>query len=497
MKAVIYARFSSSSQREESIEGQIDVCKRYAKNNDIKVIGSYIDRNKTASKDIEKRTQFQNMINDSEKEQFEIILVYSFDRFARTKYDSVINKNDLKKRGIKVVSATEKITDDPNGVLMETLLEGMNEYYSLELSRKIRRGLNINAKKCLVNGAIPYGYKSVNKKFVIDNEKAVVVKKIFEMYLNDSTMTSICKYLNGLNYKTTHGNKFRISTINKILQNKRYCGYYIYKNHETEGGMPSIVSKEQFNEVAKKMAKNKKKPSASKAKGEQYLLTGKLFCGYCESGMRGTGGYGKLKKFYQYYSCINRVKKPRICDKKNVRKNYIEDLVVKLCYEQLTDENIDKIAKEVMKICEKDKENSNYKLLEKRLKELKTEKQNLIDSLKVGSSNENFRDMIFEEFENIEKQEFILEEEMLKEENLMNTLTTEHILFFLNDLRNGDIKDYRYRQLLVDVFINKIYLYDDKIIIVFNINKEKNEFDLDFLEKMQSSYLKHSSPVHQ
>ncbi|HKL42125.1 MAG TPA: recombinase family protein [Clostridia bacterium] len=493
MKAVIYARFSSSSQREESIEGQIKVCRKYAENNDIKVIGTYIDKKKTAIREIDKRIEFQKMIKDSKNKKFNIILCYSLDRFARTRYDNAIYKHRLKKRGVRVISATERITNDAAGTLTESILEGMAEYYSLELSQKIRRGLNTNSEKCLVNGSVPYGYKSVNKKFAIDNEKAEVVKKIFEMYLNDSKMVDICRYLNGLDYKTKHGNEFRISTINKILQNKRYCGYYIYKDFETEDGIPAIVTKEQFNEVVKKMAKNKKKPSASKAKGEQYLLTGKLFCGYCESGMRGTGGYGKLKKFYQYYSCINRVKKPRKCDKKNVRKNYIEDLIVKLCYEQLTDKNIDKIVKEVMKICEEDKDTSNYKILEKRLKKLKTQKQNLIESLKESSSNQNFRTMIFEEFEKIENKELVLEKEMLKEENLMNTLTPEHILFFLNDLRKGDIKDYRYRQLLVDVFINKIYLYDDKITIVFNVSHEKTEFDLDFLEKMESSYLKHST----
>jgi len=494
MKAVIYARFSSSSQREESIEGQLKVCKDYAKREKIKIVGNYIDKAKSASKDLEKRVNFHKMIKDSSKQKFDCILVYSLDRFSRNKYENATYKAKLKENGVKVMSATEPIGDDATGVLMESLLEGMAAYYSMELSQKIDRGLNTNAEKCLVNGSLPIGYKAVDKHYVVDDDKAIIIRKIFEMYLNDSKMVDICTHLNSLGYRTKTGVEFKVTSINKILQNKRYAGYYIYRGVEVEDGIPNIITKEQFEDVAKKMAKNRKRSSASKAIGEQYLLTTKLFCGYCETGMRGTSGTGKLGKLYQYYACANQVnKKTRTCNKKRIGKQQIENLVVDLCYRQLSDENIRKITDEVMAICEQDKDTNNYAMLKNNLKNLEKQKKNLIKSLKIGSRDENFQAMIYEEFKSLEKQEIEIQKEMDKEENLQNTLTREHILFFLNDLRQGDIKDFKYRQMLVDIFINKIYIYDDKLKIVFTTQDEKIEVDLDFLKNLEGSYLKPST----
>ena len=145
MKAVIYARFSSDRQREESIEGQIRECTEYAQRQGITIINTYVDRAKSASKDTEKRENFLRMVRDSNKHLFDIILVWKLDRFARSRYDSAHYKNLLKKNGVKVVSATENITDGPEGIILESMLEGMAEYYSAELSEKIHRGQKENA----------------------------------------------------------------------------------------------------------------------------------------------------------------------------------------------------------------------------------------------------------------------------------------------------------------------------------------------------------------
>ena len=146
MNMVIYARFSSHSQREESIEGQLKVCYEYAKNNNHVIVGEYIDRAISGTSD--NRPQFQKMIADSDKKCFQGILVYQLDRFARNRYDSAVYKAKLKKNGVKVYSARENITDDASGILVEGLLESMAEYYSAELSQKIKRGIELNASKC-------------------------------------------------------------------------------------------------------------------------------------------------------------------------------------------------------------------------------------------------------------------------------------------------------------------------------------------------------------
>ena len=152
MTGVIYARYSSDNQREESIEGQLRECQEFAKKNDITLLDPYIDRALSAKTD--NRPDFQKMIKDSADKNFDIVLVWKLDRFARNRYDSATNKAKLKKNSVRVISAKENITDDASGILVEGVLESMAEYYSAELSQKIRRGMDINAQKCLSNGSL-------------------------------------------------------------------------------------------------------------------------------------------------------------------------------------------------------------------------------------------------------------------------------------------------------------------------------------------------------
>ena len=210
---VIYARYSSSSQSEQSIEGQLKVCYDYAERNGYKVIAEYIDR-AISGTDAESRPEFLRMIADSAKRQFQAVLVYQLDRFARNRYDSATYKNKLKKNGVRVISARENISEDASGILMETMLEGMAEYYSVELSQKVTRGMRLNAEKGLYTGSgVPLGYKIVEKRFTIDDETAPIVKSIFEMYLAGHTMADIIRYLNENGVKTSRGNPYNKNSI--------------------------------------------------------------------------------------------------------------------------------------------------------------------------------------------------------------------------------------------------------------------------------------------
>ncbi len=150
MNAVIYARYSSDRQREESIEGQLRECTEYANKNNLTLIGSYVDRALSARTD--DRPDFQRMIADSAKGLFEVVLVWKLDRFSRDRYDSAHYKHILKKNGVRLISAKENISDGPEGIILESMLEGYAEYYSAELSQKIRRGQQDNARKCMNNG---------------------------------------------------------------------------------------------------------------------------------------------------------------------------------------------------------------------------------------------------------------------------------------------------------------------------------------------------------
>ena len=305
---VIYARFSSHNQSEQSIEGQQKECYAYAEKNGLTIIREYIDRALSGTTD--KRPEFQQMIEDSAKRQFEYILVYQLDRFARNRYDSAIYKQKLKKYGVRVLSARENFSEDPAGVLLEGMMEVYNEYYSRELSQKITRGMDLNAEKGLSTGGnVALGFcVDKDKHFQIDPDTAPIVQKIFEMYAHGSTMADIIRYMNTLHIETSRGNEFNKNSIRKILTNKRYKGVYTYRGQEFENSIPRIISDTLFDEVQLMMEKNKQAPARSKAKVE-YILTTKLFCGHCESMMTGVSGVGKSGKTYNYYACNNASKR--------------------------------------------------------------------------------------------------------------------------------------------------------------------------------------------
>lgn len=149
-KAIIYARYSSDSQTEQSIEGQLRVCREYAQNNDILIVDTYIDRAMTGTND--NRVAFQKMLKDSSRKEWQYLIVYKLDRFSRNKFESVIHKKTLRDNGVTILSAMENLTDSPEGRMMETVLEGFNQYFSEELTQKVNRGLKESWRKGKATG---------------------------------------------------------------------------------------------------------------------------------------------------------------------------------------------------------------------------------------------------------------------------------------------------------------------------------------------------------
>ena len=205
MKAVIYARYSSDSQREESIEGQLRECTEYAERNGITILRSYIDRALSAR--TADRPEFQNMIKDSEQKLFGVVLIWKLDRFSRDRYDSAHYKRILKKNGVKVVSVKENISDGPEGIILESMLEGYAEYYSADLSEKVVRGMTDNALKCKFNGGtMPIGYViDAEQHFRIDPLTAPFVLEAFKRYDGGETISSIMNWLNEQGLTNTRG----------------------------------------------------------------------------------------------------------------------------------------------------------------------------------------------------------------------------------------------------------------------------------------------------
>ncbi len=465
--AVIYARFSSHSQNEQSIEGQLAACYEYAERQGYTIIGEYIDRALSGKTDA--RPEFQRMIEDSGKRTFEAVIVYQLDRFTRNRYDSAIYKARLKKNGVRVLSVRENIADDASGVLMEAVLEGMAEYYSAELSQKVRRGMDINASKGLSNGGqIPFGFKvGGDRRFILDAEKAPLVRRIFEMYAAGRTVKEITDHLNDQQVRTSTGAVFNKSSLHRLLTNKRYRGVYTYKGTEIPDGIPRIVSDDLFYKVGKIMEKNKKAPARARAK-EEYLLTTKLFCGHCRGMMVGISGKSSTGKKHSYYSCNK--SREGACHKKNVRKDDIENRVILLAKAQLTDETIKKISEAVAAQCAKEKKQGDYKRLEKLRRDNERQKANLVDALKFGKATET----LISEIAKLEDMHDDIERQLIIEKARHMDLTASEISFFLRSLKGGDFNDIQYRRLLITVMVNAIYLYDDRFTVFFNSILDNN-----------------------
>ncbi|MCL1823991.1 MAG: recombinase family protein, partial [Oscillospiraceae bacterium] len=422
------------------------------------------------------RPEFLRMISDSAKKYFSYVLVYQLDRFARNRYDSATYKAKLKKNGVRVLSARENINEDASGILMEAVLEGMAEYYSVELGQKIKRGLDLRAEKHLfVGGQTTLGYKSgKDGKFEIDPKTAHIVKSIFEQYANGKTVAGIIINMNAQGFKTSTGGEFNKNSLRTMLKNKKYIGIYSYCGKDTPDIIPRIVSDELFYKVQGIMEANKKAPARKRAKAE-YILTTKLFCGYCKemlTGYSGTsGGNGKV---YNYYRCNGSLlaKKGNGCKKKNVKKDYIEDLVIAECRKQLTPENIKKIANEISTLCEIEKNTDTLKQLNKRLADVERRQKNIARVL-TESEDEAVRRLMYEEIPTLEKEKTAIEKEITLETVSKPSLTAPQIQFFLKALTKGDVNDIKYSRALISIFVNKIYLYDDKLTIIFNSGDTK------------------------
>ncbi|WP_156990959.1 recombinase family protein [Caproicibacter fermentans] len=476
MNAVIYARYSSDNQREESIEGQLRECKAYAEKNGITVLSTYIDRALSAKTD--HRPEFQHMIKDSAKGLFDIVLVWKLDRFSRNRYDSAHYKTVLRKNGAKVVSATESISEDSTGILLESLLEGYAEFYSAELSEKVIRGLTENALKCKYNGGgLPIGYTIDNEQnFQIDPITAPIVLEAFQRYDKGATVKQLVDFLNIKGIQTYRNKPLRIDCVKRLLKNRRYIGEYKYRDTITPDGVPTIVPKDLFDRVGERLAKNKKAPARAKAKEEMYLLTTKLFCGYCGAYMCGESGTSSNSTVHQYYKCVT-AKYKKACPKKTVKKNWIENLVIEHIVKLLFDDALMNDLTDTLVEFQK-RENTTLPLLKKRLIETEKGIENILNAIQQGIFTQSTKQRLDE----LEETRSSLEVSIIQEEMQKPVLTKEQLLFWLHRFRALDVTNPAHRQRLVDSFVNAIYLYDDKIVLMFNYKEGSKTINFSDIE---------------
>lgn len=496
LRGRVYARFSSNNQREESIEGQLRECHHYAKAHNIAITGEYCDRALSGRTD--KRPEFLRMIREAERGQFDVLLVYKVDRFARNRYDSAMYKAKLKKAGVKIVSVMENIPETPEGIILESVMEGFAEYYSANLAQNVSRGLMENALKCkIVGGQMPLGYrKSAEGKYEIDPANVTIVQEIFARYADGETARSICDYLNAHGVRTSRGGEFGRSSLVKLLQNRKYIGEYAYHELVVPDGVPRIIDQDTFERVQRRVAFNVRiKGGKAKAK-EEYLLTSKVFCGYCGEPLVGESGRGCNDVTYHYYKCYKRKRTAGACRKQTEHKEWLENVVVQeTITHALTDENIASIADMAIALLQREaSDRSILESLQNQLQSVETALANVMRAIEMGVINSTTQNRM-QELERIRDD---LSEKIAREADAKPMLTRGEIVYWLESFRTGDPSDPAYRRRVIDTLVAKVVVYDEddggrKLVILYNMTKNNTSTvslsDIEEITRLKSGTL--------
>ena len=465
--AVIYARYSSDNQREESIEGQIECCAQYAKDNNIHILDSYVDRAKTGTND--NRDGFRQMLKDSGKKHFETVLVWKLDRFGRNREEMAINRAKLRKNGVLIKSVKENIPDGPEGVLIESLMEGLAEYYSLNLSRDIRRGMRSNAAKGKSTGGnIAFGYRiGSDKGFEVIEELRPIVVEIFTLYDNGYSFADICEIMNGRGIKTSRGTKFNKNTLRPMLSNEKYIGVYKCLDIRLEDTVPPIIDKELFYRVQSRLENTSMKYRKIKTKKDNdvcFILTGKVFCKECGETYCGDSGTSKNGTTYHYYVCGNN-KRKKGCKAKRIRKEKLEEMIIKTTLEYvLTPDHIEKIADNIVKLC-KDKSESPYlsKLICDRA-DAEKKIENMLRAIEEGIFTPSTKQRLEALERDVNNFSVLISREQIKRP----TITKDAVMWFLNNFTKLDYSNPENNVRLINSLINSVLIDGDQISIAYN-----------------------------
>lgn len=488
--AAFYGRYSSDNQRTESIDAQKRAAEEYAARNNIKIVKVYVDEAKSATSD--KRPQFQQMIKDSALGIFDNIIVHKLDRFSRDKYDSAVYKRKLKANGVKLISILENLDGSPESVILESVIEGMAQYYSANLAREVMKGMKETAFQCKhTGGQPPLGYDvNSEKKYIINEVEAEIVRKIFDMYINGYSYAQIIDYLNERGWKTKVGNTFGKNSIYSILDNEKYSGIYIFNRSSKkdafgkrnshlfkdeseviriEGGMPALVSKEIFQKTREMMISRKKAPGANKAK-ETYLLTGLIFCGDCGSAMQGNRRNAKDKPRYVSYRCGSRMQK-RDCDNKEIRKEYIEEFVLSELEKNILNDKavpilVEKINKHIQEQAGSDKESVEVML--KELEDIEKQINNIVSAIMQGFAHEEFKTKMDDLKDKKVKLEVAIKEQESRSQapKIAEEQVKQLFSMFREFVTQRNIPECKK---FIQNYVDKVIVYKDHVEVIFNV----------------------------
>jgi site-specific DNA recombinase len=494
-KAVAYARYSSDNQRQESIDAQMRAIREYCDRKKLLLTAAYTDEAKTGTND--KRKQFLQMIADSKEKKFDVVIVHKLDRFSRNRYDSAIYKRELRKNNVKVYSVLENLDGSPESVLLESVIEGVSEYYSKNLAREVKKGMRETAYQCKhTGGRPPFGYK-VNpdtKKYEIEESEAGGVRLIFKAVIEGKGYKPIIQELNVRGYATRNGLSFGKNSIHEILRNEKYKGVYVFNraaekdingmrnNHQAkkdseviriEGGMPAIISEKDFDAVAAIISSRKHMSDHSQAK-EQYLLTGKIFCGECGKAYGGARKFsGRNKRKYVTYRCYNRDRTAdTACHNSEIQRDRIEKFVLsEISKIVFSDNGAEEWLEKYREYAARNDQNSQSSIADMEEESERIEEKidgimfSIAESGKVSKS-------LMALIEKLEVQKDEIDEQIEEAEKLSKVMdiTVEDIRYHYEKARelfnSGELPEIRQ---LINLYLDKVVVYKERVEVMLRV----------------------------
>lgn len=466
--AVAYARYSSNNQREESIDAQLRAIREYCQRHNIELLEVFTDEAITGKFD--NRDDFQKMIKGVLKGYYEVdaILVHKFNRFARNKYDSAIHKKRLKEAGVKVVSVTQNIDDTPEGAMMESFLEAMDEYYSANLALEVRKGLRENALKGKhAGGQVLFGFSLDENGYYQPNENAKIVRRIFEEYAAGYTKTEICERLNMEGCRNQRGKTFNVRTIYDLLRNEKYIGNYVYTIDRTEtirldGIIKDPIIDVDLWETVQNLCKQSSKARYRKKK-KMYYLTGKTFCEHCGCPISGAGSKrSRNGTLNYYYKCVGKTKHKNGCKNPSINKDWFEPRVLQAVVNAvMTEEKVRYIAEMAFEELERMREKPaiSTETLQKELSGIKAKQSKLTDLYLNGDMDKS---MLDEKNADLKRRKHEIETELEKRKNVADSdnitvdVIVKYITNYIKQLKTSYPESDEFMRAVFSAFVDKV-----------------------------------------
>ena len=459
---MIYARYSSANQREASIEQQVEWCTALAGRYQLQLIDTYAD--KAISGRSDNRPSFQRMMRDARTGKFDYVLAWKSSRMGRNMLEAMINDAALREQGVTTIYVEEDFEDNAAGRFALRNMMNVNQFYSEALAEDVKRGMMDNAKKCMVNGKVSYGFrKGSDGRYEIIPEEAEIIREIYFRIIDGWQQRDILADLNLRGIRTHGGNEWARQSFGTLLRNEQYIGVYSYNGIRIEGGIPAILDRQTFEEV-QTILTTKKNPRGRQRNVEDYLLTGKLFCGNCGKPMVGICGTSRSGERHYYYLCQGKHNKLG-CDKKNERKEKIEQAVINAVKELIMDDQtIGWIIDGYQQFITQARGESAVTAMEQELADTEKGIDNLMRAIEMGIITDTTKSRMME----LEDKKKELEARIRIESRLLMELDPDQLRFSIERFRDKNINNKKYQKELINTFVKAVYVFDDYLKLVLN-----------------------------